>query len=135
MEVGSDRDYGIAIEWAGNPAIHAALAVVGSPVAQAATPAASAVAFKAHVIAQLVAIQPNCRVPTLSSVGLSNSVFHHLTTSEYMAAQNMFLPVNNPWGANLILGGRSVGKWYMVNDTGRGRNEALQAVFTPFNGE
>ena len=78
------------MDYASDAEIHAALAVAGSPVAQGANAAASAVAFRQWVFNFFVATSPNCRVPRYAPhPGHSDCCFQRLSNLEAIQIANL----------------------------------------------
>lgn len=77
--------------YASDSEIHAALGIPGAPAVQGATPALSAAAFKAFVVAEFGAVcnMGNCGVARLPpALGNSDSAFQRLSNAEATALTN-----------------------------------------------
>jgi hypothetical protein len=90
IEFLSVDDPAFLVDYASDAEIHAALAVAGSPVAQGANAAASAVAFRQWVFKFFVATSPNCRVTRHAPLpGHSDCCFQRLSNLEAIQIANL----------------------------------------------
>jgi len=136
MSVGAD-DPGLALEYGDDASIHAALGVTGSPVAQGATPAASAHALRAWVSATVFAVRaavgPQGAGVALLGGGFSDAHFHHLTGANLAAIITAFtIPV--AWAAGCQGLGVSCGKLFFVTNEGTGSNQMNACLSVTFLG-
>jgi hypothetical protein len=91
IEFWSVDDPAFLVDYASDAEIHAALAVAGSPVAQGANAAASAVAFRQWVFNFFVTTSPNCCVPRQAplAAGYSDCCFQRLSNLEAVQIANL----------------------------------------------
>ena len=137
MSVGTD-DPGVAIDYGDNAAIHAALAVAGSPVPQGADPAASALAFRAWASATVFAVRatagPQGAGVALIGGGLSDAHFHHFTGANLAAIMIAFNQPTLAWAYGCNGLGLSCGKMFFVTNEGVGSNQVNSSHVNSFLG-
>ena len=123
--------------YASNAEIHAALGIPGAPVAQGATPALSAAAFKAFVVAEFGAVcnMGICGVARLPpALGTSDSAFQRLSNAEATALTNRQAAYAIWGGTVAATAGASTGLLYEMTPSpggdaaggGRGRSPQAQ---------
>ncbi|KAE9015011.1 hypothetical protein PR003_g15833 [Phytophthora rubi] len=133
MKVGDLGHPGIAISWADDATVHACLGVAGAPIPQEANEAASGAALRAWFSGLVVAANANSRVMLAEGIR-SSEFFDHLSFDDYGAITRELqaAPIMLDWGLALQAGGLSVGRFYIVTASRRGRNHAMEQSYPPF---
>ncbi|KAE9141145.1 hypothetical protein PF002_g699 [Phytophthora fragariae] len=132
MKVGDLGHPGIAISWADDATVHACLGVAGAPIPQEANEAASGAALRAWFSGLVVAANANS--PVMLAEGIrSSEFFDHLSIDDYaVITRELQVAPMLVWGLALQAGGVSVGRFYIVTASRRGRNHAMEQSYPPF---